>query len=56
MDDRDTCCCKKCKEKVEIFYFGKPLCNRHWNKFADKTPSELKDILGVKEKSSASVA
>ena len=49
MSDENTCSYSKCKDKVEITYCGKPLCDKHWNKLCDKTPDEVKEILGVKK-------
>jgi hypothetical protein len=48
MDDLNICCYKKCKEKAEIAYYGKPLCDKHWLKLSEKTPEEIKEILGIK--------
>jgi len=49
MIDQDICCFPKCKGKVEIFYCGKSLCDKHWNKLSEKTPEEVKSILSIKE-------
>jgi len=49
-DISNTCSIKKCKDKTEISYMGKPLCNKHWNILSTKTPEEIKNILSVKIK------
>jgi hypothetical protein len=46
----DNCCFKKCKNKVEISYYGKNLCDKHWELMVEKTPDEIKEILGIKNK------
>lgn len=46
----DGCCFKNCKGKVEIEYYGKFLCDKHWNKLCDKTVAEMKEALDIKEK------
>lgn len=48
--DNDNCCFKKCNDRVEIHYLGKPLCNKHWNQIAEKTPQEVKELLNIKKK------
>jgi len=47
--DKDTCCYKSCKDRVEIYYYGKPLCDKHWNKLSEKTPTDVKKELGIKK-------
>ena len=49
----DTCCYKKCKNKVEVIYYHKPLCDKHWALICEKTPEEAREILGIKEKKNA---
>ena len=46
----DNCCYKACKEKVEIVYYGKSLCDKHWLKLVQKSPNEMKTELGINKK------
>ena len=50
MADDTTCAYDKCKGKVEIFYLGKPLCDKHWKILSDKTPDQVKAILNIRVK------
>jgi len=50
MSEVCTCWFKKCKDKVEITYFGKPLCDKHWEKLSNESPDKMKEILGVRRK------
>lgn len=47
-NDIDRCCYKVCKEQAAIIYFGKSLCNKHWDKLSKETPEELKKLLNIK--------
>ena len=49
-DTYDNCFFKKCNDRVEIHYLGKPLCNKHWNQLSEKTPEEVKTMLNIKIK------
>ncbi len=43
------CSINGCKSKdVSIEYLGKPLCERCWNKFAEKPVNKLRTALGMK--------
>lgn len=49
VNDPDKCALRGCKGKVEVTYYGKGLCDKHWAKMCEKTTDEMKVILGVKE-------
>ena len=48
--NEDKCCMSGCKGKPGLTYYGKPVCDKHWEKLSEKTPDELKDLLGVRRK------
>ena len=50
MTGQDKCHFKGCKGKVEITYYGKPLCDKHWDQMSARTPDEVKLELGIKRK------
>jgi hypothetical protein len=49
VNDPDKCALRGCKGKVEISYCGKGLCDKHWAKMCEKTPDEMKVVLGIKK-------
>lgn len=48
--DTKRCDYPKCKEFANVGYYNKWLCNDHWSKLCDKPTSEMKEILGVRQK------
>lgn len=44
----EICCFKGCKNKIDIIYYGKLLCDKHWSEMSNKTPIETRRILGIK--------
>ena len=45
----NICCIDKCKNNVGIFYYGKPLCDKHWSKLCEKSTKDMKKELNIKE-------
>jgi hypothetical protein len=50
MVNEDRCCYKGCKDELKIFYYGKGLCDKHWQKLCEKSTADMKKILEIKEK------
>ena len=50
MITEDRCCYKGCKDELKIFYYGKGLCDKHWQKLCEKSTTDMKKILEIKEK------
>jgi hypothetical protein len=40
---------KGCKGRADVSYLGKLLCDKCWTRLSEKTPDEVKEILGVKQ-------
>lgn len=45
---KDICCYKKCRNEAAVYYYGKPLCDKCWNKLSQIDPEEVKTILNIK--------
>jgi len=43
----DKCAIKKCRQPAGLTYYGKPVCDKHWEKY---TAAELKKALKIKDK------
>lgn len=46
----DKCCFGKCRSPSSLYYFGKPLCDKCWNKLCELPTNEMKDLLKVRYK------
>ena len=54
--DKDRCCIKGCKGDAALSYCGRPLCDRHWDKLAEKSPDEIRVAVGLKALKALTVA
>jgi hypothetical protein len=46
----DKCAVARCKAPTEIFYYNKPVCEKHWNQHCDDVKKfNLKEVLKIRE-------
>ncbi len=43
---KDICAINGCSKPVDIIYYRKGICGKHWHQYADQ-PDKLKKILGI---------
>jgi len=47
--ERDFCQYRKCKEKSNLCYLGKGLCDKHWEKLCELDIKEMHRKLGIED-------
>lgn len=45
--DSNLCVIKHCRGHSHIIYYGRGLCDKHWNELAMKPTDEMKELLDV---------
>lgn len=48
MSKETKCVVKQCRSESDIFYYGLPLCDKHWAKLCDLPTDKMKEKLGIK--------
>jgi len=44
----DRCAFSRCAGEPALVYLGRPICDRHWDSWAERPSDELKRKLGIK--------
>jgi hypothetical protein len=44
----DRCVIKHCRSIGDVVYYGRQLCNKHWEHYMNQPSEKLKKILNIK--------